>query len=83
LKLDPENALLKSGLADAKRASMQPKQQSSPFGPQFLAKLATDPRTRGFLAQPDFLGLLQQVQRDPNNIGLFLKDPRMQVVRCP
>ncbi|KAM0934361.1 putative Heat shock chaperonin-binding, tetratricopeptide-like helical domain superfamily [Dioscorea sansibarensis] len=88
LELDPNNEALKSGLADAEASaarSRAPPQGSSPFGnifsgPDLWVKLAADPATRGYLQQPDFLKMLQDVQKNPNNLNLYLGDQRMMQV---
>lgn len=86
LEYEPSNEALKSGLADAQAA--KPKRGfpgSSPFGdifagPDVWVKVSTDPRTRGFLQQPDFVQMLQDVQKNPGHLNLYLKDPRMMQV---
>lgn len=90
LSLDPNNEALKSGLADAQSASAKAKAPplgagGSPFanifqGADVWAKIQTDPRTRTFLAQPDFVKILQDVQRNPNNLNRYINDPRMMQV---
>ncbi|KAH7659512.1 stress-induced-phosphoprotein 1 [Dioscorea alata] len=88
LELDPSNEALKSGLADAEASaarSRAPPPGSSPFGnifsgPDLWAKLAADPATRSYLQQPDFLKMLQDVQKNPNNLNLYLSDQRMMQV---
>lgn len=89
LELDPRNEALKAGLSDAHAANAKSKApplgQASPFanifsGPDVWAKIQTDPRTRGYLAQPDFVKILQDVQRNPNNLNRYINDPRMMQV---
>ncbi|CAM6084741.1 unnamed protein product [Calypogeia fissa] len=90
LKLDPNNEALKSGLSDAQAANAKARAPpvgggASPFanifqGPDVWAKIQTDPRTRAFLAQPDFVKMLQDVQRNPNNLNRYINDPRMMQV---
>ncbi|XP_058084908.1 hsp70-Hsp90 organizing protein-like [Magnolia sinica] len=89
LEIDPNNEALKSGLADAQAAAAAAARsrgpQSSPFGnifqgPDVWTKLTANPATRGYLQQPDFLKMMQDVQRNPNNLNLYLKDPRMLAV---
>ncbi|KAJ8632217.1 hypothetical protein MRB53_025553 [Persea americana] len=87
LELDPSNAALKSALADAQAAAARSRGPSplSPFadmfrGPEVWAKLTADPTTRGYLQQPDFLQMMQDVQRNPSSLNLYLKDPRMMQV---
>eukprot|EP00252_Welwitschia_mirabilis_P010099 TRINITY_DN2321_c0_g1_i4.p1 TRINITY_DN2321_c0_g1~~TRINITY_DN2321_c0_g1_i4.p1 ORF type:complete len:423 (-),score=98.36 TRINITY_DN2321_c0_g1_i4:872-2140(-) len=83
LELDPSNDALKSGLADAEAAKSRA--SGSPFGsmfqgPELWAKLAADPKTRTFLQQPDFVRMLQDIQKNPNSINSYLQDPRMMQV---
>jgi stress-induced-phosphoprotein 1 len=89
LSKDPSNEALKSGLSDAQdarlRANAPPVGGGSPFanifqGPDVWAKIQTDPRTRTFLSQPDFVRMLQDVQKSPNNLNRYINDPRMMQV---
>lgn len=85
LELDPSNEGLKSGLADAQASSRSRAPSSSPFGnifqgPDLWAKLTADPKTRLWLQQPDFVRMIQDVQKNPNNINLYLSDQRMMQV---
>ncbi|KAI0520584.1 hypothetical protein KFK09_008060 [Dendrobium nobile] len=87
LDLDPNNEALKSGLADARAAATRSRKPSaaSPFanifqGPEVWAKLTADPSTRAYLQQPDFVKMLQEVQKNPNNLNLYLQDQRMMQV---
>ncbi|ESQ38220.1 hypothetical protein EUTSA_v10028542mg [Eutrema salsugineum] len=78
LELDPNNETLKSGLADASR----PRADSNPFveafqGPEMWAKLTADPGTRVYLQQPDFVKTMQEIQKNPNNLNLYMKDKRV------
>ncbi|RWW36943.1 hypothetical protein BHE74_00057995, partial [Ensete ventricosum] len=89
LELDPANEALKVGLTDARataaRSRAPPPQGASPFGkifqgPELWAKLTADPSTREYLQQPDFVKMIQDIQRNPNNINMYLSDPRMMQV---
>ncbi|KAK1304982.1 Heat shock protein STI [Acorus calamus] len=86
LEIDPNNEALKSGLADAEASlSRRGGRGQSPFGnvfsgPDVWAKLTADPKTRGYLQQPDFLKMMQDVQRNPDNLNMYLSDPRMMNV---
>ncbi|KAG6475876.1 hsp70-Hsp90 organizing protein-like [Zingiber officinale] len=89
LELDPASDALKSGLADARAAMAKPRvpppQGASPFskifqGPELWTKLTADPTTRGYLQQPDFLNMIRDIQRNPNNLNMHLSDPRMMQV---
>ncbi|KAL9250817.1 Hsp70-Hsp90 organizing protein 2-like protein [Drosera capensis] len=89
LELDPSNEALKAGLRDAEReaekkarASKGPAMGGNPFGdvfsgPEMWAKLTADPRTRGFLQQPDFVAMMKEIQRSPGSLNLYLKDQRV------
>ncbi|XP_052170641.1 hsp70-Hsp90 organizing protein 3-like [Diospyros lotus] len=85
LEIDPNNDALKSGLADAQAAasrSRPPPSASSPFGdifsgPEMWTKLTADPATRAYLQQPDFLKMMQDLQKSPSNLNLYLKDQRV------
>ncbi|KAF3063235.1 Heat shock protein sti1 [Trichoderma lentiforme] len=86
LKHDPSNAQLKSGLASVEKA-MQAEAGGGldPTGgignmfkdPQLIQKLASNPKTSGFLADPTFMAKLQQVQQNPLNSQDLFSDPRM------
>ncbi|KAJ3680301.1 hypothetical protein LUZ60_016579 [Juncus effusus] len=86
LTFDPANEGLKSGLADARAAAARARPTaSSPFGqifqgPEVWAKLSADPTTRGYLQQPDFVQMMRDVQKNPNNVNMYLKDQRMMNV---
>ncbi|CAL1375661.1 unnamed protein product [Linum trigynum] len=89
LDFDPNNDALKSGLADAESAaaasssrSRAAPQGANPFadsfsGPEMWAKLTADPSTRPFLQQPDFVKMMQDIQKNPSNLNLYLKDQRV------
>ncbi|KAE9596787.1 hypothetical protein Lal_00008008 [Lupinus albus] len=86
LEIDPNNDALKSGLADAQSAASRsrsgPPPSGSPFGdafsgPEMWAKLTADPATRIYLQQPDFVKMMQDIQKDPSNLNLYLKDQRV------
>ncbi|TVU29034.1 hypothetical protein EJB05_20576 [Eragrostis curvula] len=89
LALDPSNEGLKAGLEDAKKAAAAPPRRgpSGPDaigkmfqGPELWTKIASDPATRPFLEQPDFMQMLREVQRNPSNLNMYLSDPRMMQV---
>ncbi|CAN0842001.1 Hsp70-Hsp90 organizing protein 2 [Linum grandiflorum] len=91
LELDPSNEALKSGLADAEsrassssssRSRAAPPQGPNPFsdafsGPEMWAKLTADPSTRVYLQQPDFVTMMKEIQKNPSNLNLYLKDQRV------
>lgn len=85
LELDPNNEGLQSGLKDARSAASKsrgPPPSSSPFGdmfsgPEMWAKLTADPSTRPYLQQPDFVSMMQDIQKNPSNLNLYMKDQRV------
>ena len=87
MKLDPNNAQAKSGLAAVKRAIDAEASSSDAGGmggglgnifndPQMIQKLASNPKTRSFLADPQFMQKLQHLRQNPNDIGGAMQDPR-------
>ena len=44
-----------------------------------LAKLAVNPKTSGFLQQPDFMQMMQDINNHPDRMGNYLGDPRFQM----
>ena len=44
--------------------------------PQMIQKLANNPKTRSFLADPQFMQKLQRLRNNPNDIGTEMQDPR-------
>ncbi|KAH1118361.1 Hsp70-Hsp90 organizing protein 1 [Glycine max] len=81
LQLDPDNAALKSGLADAQAAASRPP-PTSPFatafsGPDMWARLTADPTARANLQDPEFVKIMQDIQKDPNKFNLHLSDQRV------
>ncbi|KAF7139527.1 hypothetical protein RHSIM_Rhsim07G0103800 [Rhododendron simsii] len=41
------------------------------------AKLTADPSTRPFLQQPDFVSMMQDIQKNPSNLNLYMTDQRV------
>ncbi|XP_044487319.1 hsp70-Hsp90 organizing protein 3-like [Mangifera indica] len=87
LEIDPNNEALKSGLNDAEAAASKSFRSRAPpadnpftsafAGPEMWAKLTADPTTRSYLQQPDFVTMMQEIQKNPNNLNLYLKDQRV------
>ncbi|KAL7786364.1 hypothetical protein V8C37DRAFT_392100 [Trichoderma ceciliae] len=88
LKHDPSNAQLKSGLASVEKAMEQ--EAGGGFGgdptggignmfkdPNLIQKLASNPKTSAFLADPTFMAKIQQIQQNPLNSQDLFGDPRM------
>lgn len=88
LKLDPNNAQAKSGLDAVKRAIESEARDDGIGGdpsaglggmfndPNMISKLAANPKTASLLADPEFMGKLQQLKSNPNMVGQFMQDPR-------
>ena len=84
LKLDPANAQAKSGLAAVDRA-IESEDAGGPGGglgnmfndPQIFQKLAANPKTSGYLADPSFMQTLQKIRQNPNDISAAFQDQRM------
>ncbi|TGJ82044.1 hypothetical protein E0Z10_g6719 [Xylaria hypoxylon] len=88
LKLDPNNAGLKSSLASVQRAI---EQESGGFGggdpmgglgnmfsdPNLLQKLMSNPKTSGYFSDPSFIAKVQALQKNPQNTQELFSDPRM------
>jgi stress-induced-phosphoprotein 1 len=87
LKLDANNAQLKSGLASVEKAmeheaSSMGRDPSGGLGqmfsdPNLISKLASNPKTSSLLGDPSFMAKLQQIQQNPQNTQELFSDPRM------
>ena len=85
LKLDPSNAQSKSGLDAVKRAIDAEANADGGAGglgnmfndPSLFQKLASNPKTSSYLADPQFMQNLQRLRQNPNDIGSAMQDPRM------
>jgi len=89
LKVEPGNAVCVEGLENTKRAlasEFRPRdnglgQVAGLFAaPDALQKLAANPKTVGFLAQPDFMAKVEEIRRDPATVGTHFMDPR--IMQC-
>lgn len=87
LAVDANNEQLKQGLADARAAAQSSQRQGQSPGsmgglftqPEVISRLATDPRTRPLLGQPDFMAMLTEINRDASAMQRFLADDRFQL----
>lgn len=76
LQCDPNNAQLRSGLAEVR--SQKTATISNPFNsPDIFMKLASDPRTKSYLTDPDYLKLLQELRNNPQSLSTKLQDTRV------
>ncbi|KAK3382565.1 hypothetical protein B0T24DRAFT_601982 [Lasiosphaeria ovina] len=88
LKIDPNNAGMKNDLASVQRAMEQEASADGPFGdpsggigqmfndPNLIQKIASNPKTSAFLADPAFMAKLQAIKQNPNNTTDIFSDPR-------
>ncbi|KAK3694489.1 hypothetical protein B0T22DRAFT_452619 [Podospora appendiculata] len=88
LKLDPNNVGMKNDLASVQRA-MKAEANDSSFGdptggigqmfsdPNLIQKLAKNPKTSAFLADPSFMAKLQSLKSNPQNAQDMFSDPRL------
>ena len=86
LKLDPANAQAKSGLDAVDRAIEAEARADGaggdPLGgmfsdPNMIQKLAQNPKTSKYLADPSFMQKLQQLSKNPSDMGAAMQDPRL------
>ena len=76
--------MLTNGMAEAK-AEMEASQDDGGMGslgnvfgqPDVLQKIAANPQTAAFLADPGFVAKIQSLQRNPSAIGQHLQDQRV------
>ncbi|CAL4088706.1 unnamed protein product [Meganyctiphanes norvegica] len=89
LMLDPNNQQLKDGLADCRAKMARSNGPGAGFGgpggkmmnpfsdPNLTARLATDPRTREFMNDPEYIKMIGELQANPNALGTRLNDNRL------
>jgi len=84
LDIEPGLAMLTNGLADAKREAERDKGAGgmgalgNVFGaPDVISKIASNPQTASFLADPSFMMKIQELQRSPDAISKHMNDPRI------
>ncbi|CAH8382381.1 unnamed protein product [Eruca vesicaria subsp. sativa] len=74
LQIDPSNEALRSGLADARDSAIR----EAFKGEEMWTKLRLDPSTRGFLKQPDYVKMTQEIQKNPRNLSSYVNDQRVR-----
>lgn len=90
IQLDPDNSQLKKGLSDViseLKSFNKPSFQGgsdfmdklkNPFGsPEAMARLQSNPTTRAFLSQPDFVQKINEIKTNPSNAMNHMKDSRI------
>lgn len=67
---EPDNAQLKEGLEGVRAQKTGNKGMANPFlMPDLFDKLRSDPRTRAYLDDPDYVKLVQDLQSNPESLG--------------
>jgi len=76
LKIDPNDAGLKSGLAEVKSLADQARTEAGPglFDASMLQRLATNPKFAHRLSDPNFMAKLRMMQTNPT---MMMQDPEM------
>ena len=79
LKYEPNNEQLKEGLREVQsKLSSRGSKLMNPFaGPDVLAKLQNNPKTKEMLNDPSYRQLVQELQNNPGAMATKLQDPRV------
>jgi len=80
LEIEPNNESMKKGLMDVQAALAEAAANplAKIFGaPDAMMKLATHPKTKAFATQPDFVQMMQAMQKNPQLMQLYLQDKRV------
>merc|ERR1712070_889261 len=82
LKVDAANDTCKDGIKECEQKLSGDDEESKEFtkmfsDPQLLGKLATNPKTRAYLQQPDFMKMFAEIQKDSNALQKHMNDPRV------
>ncbi|KAI8609155.1 putative heat shock protein [Chytriomyces sp. MP71] len=80
LAIEPTNALLTKGLEEAE-SRLEDSEGADGLGKLFggdvFAKIAGNPKLSSFLAQPDYVTKIAEIQKNPKNINVYMQDPRI------
>jgi len=90
----PNDKALQSGLGEVKKSKDAPPGGSRPMGggggpfgnmnpfggSDLIAKIAMNPKLRGYLNDQDFMQKIQQIQKNPNDLMSMIGDPRIMEV---
>lgn len=70
LEIDPANEGFKTELENLKKPPRRA--GGGLFGPDLMAKLATNPQTSRLLAQPDFMRMIQDCNSNPSSMSKWV-----------
>ena len=86
LALEPDNAALKAGLESVerdKRAATAAPPRADPFAkafsPDAMARIQASPRLAPYLAQPDYVQIINTLTKQPSLASGFMKDQRIMM----
>lgn len=79
VKKEKEGPMKTAGAGSGSRSGMPPG-LSGLFGPDMMAKIALDPKLRGYMSDPEFMAKINKLQQDPNSLTTMLGDPRIMEV---
>jgi len=79
LKIDPNNALLKKGLQDVENAMQKDgvERMFSELLSGDLIEKCSKTKCAKYLAEPDFVQALKEIQANPNSLNFYMKDQRI------
>ena len=83
LEFDPENILLKRGVSDIQAAQAA---NSNPiaklFGPDIWTNMATNPKLKPYLDQPEIIQKIQAIQANPGSVNQYMNVCSHPVCYC-
>ena len=84
LDVEPGLTMLTNGLSEAKAEAARGGGGGGLGGignvfaaPDVISKIASNPQTAGFLADPSFMMKIQELQRNPDSLSSHMSDPRI------
>ncbi|KAM0684407.1 Hsp90 cochaperone [Mitosporidium daphniae] len=81
LELEPSSTALQKGLEDVRVAASPPSLESNLLNPfaseEAMGRLFTDPGTRQFIAQPDFIQKINEIRQNPSALSKHMQDQRI------
>lgn len=80
VKKEKDAPLYSRSAGSASGGGSMPPGLSGLFGKEMMAKIALDPKLRGYMSDPEFMAKITQLQQDPNSLTSMLGDPRIMEV---